>query len=102
MKIKIDLLPGEEMLFELEADFWSRGNNPITKIVGNFFRIIAKIMGMRVRGFLTVTNKRIIETREDVICYCITSGRHTKVVTKESVKEVGYEMTKMCGLCCDS
>jgi hypothetical protein len=97
---KITLLPGEQIAFELEADFWNIGNNPIQKALGKFVRLINKILGYRVKGYLTVTNMRVIETKEEVICYCIPSNRSTKVVLPQSVKEVGFIMERICGLFC--
>ena len=57
----ISLLPGEEKVFELEADFWNRGNNPIQRVFGNIFRVIAKLLGTRIHGKLIVTNLRALE-----------------------------------------
>ena len=100
MPSNVKLVPGEQIVFELEADFWNVGNNPIQKAIGKTTRFIAKIFGYKVKGYLTVTDMRVIETREDISCYCIPTNRHTKVVLPHSVKEVGYSMEKVCGLFC--
>ncbi len=100
MAEKVTLLPGEQIAFQLEADFWNIGNNPIQKAFGKIQRAINKILGYRVKGFLTVTNMRVIETKEEIICYCIPANRSMKVVLPQSVKEVGYVMERICGMFC--
>ena len=94
------LLPDEQLVFKIEADFWNVGNNPIQKAIGKFVKFINLILGTSIRGHLVVTNKRIIELREDINCYCISAGKSMKVVTPHSIKEVGYKMKRVCGLFC--
>lgn len=98
MASNVKLIPGEQIAFELEADFWNVGNNPIQKAFGKFFKTVAKIFGYKIRGFLTVTNMRVIETKDEIRCYCIPISRTTKVVLPHSIKEVGYTMEKICGI----
>lgn len=96
----ISLLPGEEKVFELEADFWNRGNNPIQRLFGNIFRVIAKILGTKIHGKLIVTNFRALEIRETINWYCIPTKKEVKLLTKTSIKEVGYTMDKVCLVFC--
>ncbi len=100
MASKVTLLPGEQVVFELEADFWNIGNNPIQKALGKCIKFINKILGHRIKGYLTVTNKRVVETTEEIVCYCIPTNRSMKVVLPHSVKEVGYKMERICGYFC--
>ncbi|TGM13265.1 hypothetical protein EHQ81_10500 [Leptospira selangorensis] len=97
---EVTLLPGEEKVFELEADFWNRGNNPIQRVFGNIIRIIAKIFGTRVHGKLIITNLRALEVKETIELYCFPTSREVKLLTKNSIKEVGYEMKKVCLVFC--
>jgi hypothetical protein len=96
----ISLFPGEEKVFELEADFWNRGNNPIQRFFGNFFRIVAQIFGTKIRGKLIVTNLRALETRETISLFCFPTRTEVKLLTKNSIKEVGYTMEKVCLVFC--
>lgn len=96
----ISLLPGEEKVFELQADFWNRGNNPIQRVFGNIFRLIAKILGTRIHGKLIVTNLRALEIRETINWYCFPTRTEVKLLTKSSIKEVGYTMEKVCLVFC--
>ncbi|WP_235596367.1 hypothetical protein [Leptospira weilii] len=61
---EIMLLTDEKKVFELEADFWNRGNNLIQRALGNTFRIIAKFFGTRIHGKLIITNLRALEVKE--------------------------------------
>lgn len=97
---QISLLPGEQVVFQIEADFWNVGNNPIQKALGKFIKILNKFLGTSIKGQLIVTNQRVIEVREDIHCYCISAGKSMKVVMPHSIKEVGYRMTRVCGLFC--
>ncbi|EMY11973.1 hypothetical protein LEP1GSC043_0426 [Leptospira weilii str. Ecochallenge] len=91
---EITLLTDEKKVFELEADFWNRGNNLIQRALGNTFRIIAKFFGTRIHGKLIITNLRALEVKETIQWYCIPTKREVKLLTKNSIKEIGYEMDK--------
>ncbi|EKR64284.1 MULTISPECIES: hypothetical protein [Leptospira] len=97
---EITLLTDEKKVFELEADFWNRGNNLIQRALGNTFRIIAKFFGTRIHGKLIITNLRALEVKETIQWYCIPTKREVKLLTKNSIKEIGYEMDKVCLVFC--
>ncbi|EKR55131.1 hypothetical protein [Leptospira interrogans] len=97
---EMKLISGEEKVFELEADFWNRGSNPIQKIIGNFFRIINLILGNKIHGKLIITNLRAFEIKETVRLFCIPTNRELKLLTKNSIKEIGYTMEKTCLFFC--
>ena len=96
----ISLLPCEEKVFELEADFWNRGNNPIQRVFGNIFRVIANLLGTRIHCKLTVANLRDLEIRETINWYCFPTRTEVKLLTKSSINEVGYTMEKVCLVFC--
>ncbi len=96
----IKLLENEEKVFELEADFWNRGTNPIQRFFGNVARIVAMLLGKRIHGKLIVTNLRALEVTETISCYCFPTAHEVKLLTKASIKEVGYVMEKFCFVFC--
>lgn len=63
---------------------------------GNIFRVIAKLLGTRIHGKLIVTNLRALEIRETINWYCFPTRTEVKLLTKSSIKEVGYTMEKVC------
>ena len=90
LKSGILLSEGETLVMELEAELWATSSNPIAQVLGTIQRILAMIFGFRKKGFLVVTNKRVVEVSTQIGFYCITMGRQVKYVLPSSVKEIGY------------
>jgi len=91
------LLPGEEVVFQLEGDVYGGGANPITQAVARLTAAIQKILGTKRKATLVVTNQRVLEYQELIVCWCIPSATNLKVVLPHSVQEVGYSRTTTCG-----
>jgi len=92
------LAENEELVMEIEAELWATSSNPISQAFGSIRRIIATILGFKKKGFLVITNKRVIEVTTQIRCWCITVGRQVKYVLPSSVKEIGYTRSATC--CC--
>ena len=90
----------EKLVMEIEAELWASSSNPIAQLIGTVRRIIAKILGFRKKGFLIITDKRVVETSTQIACWCITMGRQIKYVLPSSVKEIGYTRQATCGFFC--
>lgn len=89
-KPQIKLEEGEVIVAQLEAELWAESSNIFSRIIGQIWRIIGLILGFRKEGFLTITNKRVIETIHVQQCWVFNSGSITRIVLPSSVKEVGY------------
>ncbi len=100
LKSGIVLDEGEKLIMEIEAELWATSSNPIAKVVGKVQKFIAKILGTRIKGFLIITDKRVIEVTDTVKCYCFNVGRQVKYLLPSSVKEIGYQKMTTCGLFC--
>lgn len=37
-----------------------------------------------------ITNRRVIEVRQSIVCWCMNSAKSVKYILPSSVKEVGY------------
>jgi hypothetical protein len=85
---------------EIEAELWATSSNPIAQFIGAIAKFIAMILGTRMKGFLVITNKRVIEVKTTIGCYCFTIGRQVKYVLPSSVKEIGYDRTATFLCCC--
>ena len=96
----IMLAENEELVMEIEAELWATSSNPIAQALGAVRRIIAAILGFKKKGFLVITNKRVVEVSTQIQCWCITVGRQVKYVLPSSVKEIGYTRSATCGCCC--
>jgi hypothetical protein len=89
---------GEELVMEIEAELWATSSNPIARFFGAISKFISMILGHRIKGFVVITNKRVVEVRTNIDCYCFTTGREVKYVLPSSVKEIGY--TRSATFCC--
>jgi len=96
----ITLGENENLVVELEAELWATSSNPIAQLIGTVRRVFAAILGFKRKGFLVITNKRVIEVYTNVACWCITVGRHVKFLLPSSVKEIGYTKSATCGVFC--
>ena len=92
------LAENEKLVMEIEAELWASSANPLAQFFGKIRRIVAMILGFRRRGFLVITDKRVVEVSTQIACWCITTGRQVKYVMPSSIKEVGYNRAASC--CC--
>lgn len=103
LKSGITLNEGENLIVELEAELWATSSNPIARFFGSIRRIIALIFGEKRRGFIILTDKRLIEVQEVILCWCFNSNKHVKYVLPSSIKEVGYtKEATFCGCFCQA
>jgi len=100
LKSGITLADNEKLVMEIEAELWAASSNPISQMFGSLRRIFAAILGFKQNGFLVITDKRVVEVKTIVRCWCITVGRFVKYVLPSSVKEIGYTRTATCGCFC--
>ena len=90
---------GENLVAELEAELYASSGDPISRFIGKIVRFIKYwIFGWRQKGFLVITDQRLIEVSNEKSCWCFETGSHLKYVLPSSVKEVGYikEATFLC------
>jgi hypothetical protein len=99
-KSGIQLLDGEHLVAEIEAELWAANANPIVRFLGSIQKLIARIFGSKRTGFLVITNQRVVEISSTVACYCFEIGRELKVVLPASIKEVGYTKQATFGMFC--
>ena len=90
----------EKLVMEIEAELWATSSNPIARFLGEIQKFLALIFGFKRKGFLVLTDKRVVEVRVFIACWCITTGRGVKYVLPSSVKEIGYTRAATCGCFC--
>lgn len=100
LKSGIVLAEGENVVIELEAELWAESSNPISKLIGKVTRFIAWLCGHRRKGFLVITDRRVVEVVSITNCYIFNTDKMVKYVLPSSVKEVGYIKGTTCGLFC--
>jgi hypothetical protein len=92
----------EKLVMEIQAELWASSSNPFARLIGLFRKFLAFISGFRRKGFLVITNKRVVEVSAQVNCWCITIGKQVKYILPSSIKELGYNRTATCGYFCPS
>jgi hypothetical protein len=95
------MLPEDERLvLEIEAELWAASSNPIAQFIGIVRRFFMAVFGFRKKGFLVVTNQRLMEVYDQINCYCLNTSREIKNIPLNSVKEIGYRKKTTCGFFC--
>lgn len=103
LKSGIALSQGEELILEMEAELWASSSNVIARFFGAISRIFALLFGFKKKGYVVLTNKRVIEVRQNIACWCFNTGKEVKYVLPNTVKEVGYvKVGTFCGCCCQA
>jgi hypothetical protein len=94
------LTEGEVVVAELEAELWATSGDPISRLIGSIYRFIAWLLGHRRKGYLVITNKRVVEVTAITTCYVFTTDKVVKYILPSSVREVGYTKESTCGVFC--
>lgn len=100
LKSGLILKDGEQLVMEIEAELWATSSNPFARLLGEINRVIAMIFGNRRKGFVVITNKRVVKVVNIVSCYCFNTGREVKYLLPSAVKEVSYSKYATCGCFC--
>ena len=98
-KSGIVLSEGEEVILDLEAELWASSSNPIAQFFGSILRIIYMILGCTRKGYIVLTNERLVEIAQTRLCYVFNSSKAVKYVLPASIKEVGYTKEATCCGC---
>jgi hypothetical protein len=94
------VLAGDETLvMNIEADWMLPIYNPLACIIWTIMKFILMILGVRKKGFLIITDKRVVEVWEYIICWCFIKGQHISYVKPGSVKEIGLERRSILWCC---
>ena len=100
LKTGVILEDGESLVMEIEAELWATSSNPIARFFGSIRKFFAMVFGTRRNGYIVITNRRVVEVSNYIVCYCFNVGREVKYVLPSSVKEVGYRRHATCGCFC--
>ncbi len=95
LKSGVILNEGEELVMEIEAEMWADDSN---KIVGKINKFISALLGTHIKGFVVITNQRIIEVEDQISWYVFHTARRIRYVIPSSIMSVTY--SKEPTLCC--
>jgi len=99
-KSGINLMDGEQLVVEVEAEMYDTGSGPLGRIMGIFSKFAAKASGSVEKGYLVVTDKRVILVTEQKICCVFQKSKGVTSFLPNSVYKMGWvkEGTLLC--CC--
>ena len=100
LKSGVILTEGEVLVAELEAELWATAANPIAKLIATIVKFIATILGNKRKGYLVITNKRVVEVTSITTCYVFNTDKVIKYILPSSVREVGYTKETTFGVFC--
>lgn len=100
LKSGLILDEGEKLVMEIEAELWATSSNPFARALGAVYKFFAMICGTRRRGFIVLTNKRVVKVENEIACYCFNVSSTVKYLLPSSVKEVAYTRHASCGCFC--
>lgn len=89
----------EKLVMELEAELWASSSNIFARIMGSIMKLINLIFGNRRKGFLVITDKRVVEVVQAKACWVFNVGKNVRYILPSSVKEVGYTKEGTCMGC---
>lgn len=78
LKSGVILMEGEALVAELEAELWATSSNPVAQTLGDITKFISGILGFKKKGFLVITNQRVVEVFDQINCYVFNTGRTVK------------------------
>ncbi len=103
LKSGLILTEGEELVIELEAELWATNASPIGRVIGSITKFLNLLIGNKRKGFVVITNKRVVEVIQFQACWVFNVGKNVKYVLPSSVKEVGYTKEgTFCGCFCQA
>lgn len=86
----------ENLVMELEAELWATSQNPLVKLYAQIIKFINLILGNKRKGYLVITDKRVVEVIQFKALWVLNVGKGVKYVLPSSVKEVGYTKEGTC------
>lgn len=88
---EVILLENEEILYQIEGNAYTDSSNPLVKLITSIFRIIWIILGIKLKTYIVVTNRRIIRVDKKTILWgIIPSDTTVSTLNKRTIQSVGY------------
>lgn len=100
LKSGVIMMAGETLVAEIEADLWSVSANPLARMIGDIKKFVYGLLGTKRKGFIVITDKRVVEVFDSITCYIFNTGRTVRYLLPQSIKEVAYIKRATCGFFC--
>lgn len=88
---EVILLENEETLYQIEGNAYTDSSNPMVKLITSIFRILWIVLGIKLKTYIVVTNRRIIRVDKKTILWgIIPSDTIVSTLNKRTIQTVGY------------
>ncbi|MBE9467905.1 MAG: hypothetical protein IMY72_06220 [Bacteroidetes bacterium] len=88
---EVILLENEETLYQIEGNAYTDSPNPLVKLMTSLFRLFWIILGIKLKTYIVVTNRRIIRVDKKTILWgIIPSDTTVSTLNKRTIQSVGY------------
>lgn len=85
------LLENEENLYQIEGNAYTDSPNPLIKLIASILRLFWIILGIKLKTYIVVTNKRIIRVDKKTIFWgMIPKDTIVSTLNKKTIQSVGY------------
>lgn len=84
------LIDGEQVVVALQTEMYAQSTNIIENILAKVFGIVAKILGVKRTGQLTITDRRIILEQHQRIFWCFDTKAVFSTMMPNAIASVDY------------
>ena len=101
MKSSLILTEGEEVQAVVTGEMFATSTNLIANAIAKIQQFFGVLLGHRLQGQLTLTNKRVVLETKSLTCWCMPAAATFKSIPYQGVASVEYGFTAMCsfGMC---
>jgi len=94
----IEMLEGEKIIWENDADQWFVSSNLLVKILATIGKFFSFICGIRKKGHVIVTNKRLVYKSNGYFLWCIQNSTNIDSIYLNHIASLsyGYEASFLC------
>jgi len=88
---EVILFDNEEILYKIKGNAYTDSPNPLVKLIVSLLRIIWIIIGVKLKTYIVVTNKRVIRVDKKTILWgLIPKDTVVSTLNKKTIQTVGY------------
>ena len=88
---EVVLFENEESLYEIQGNAYTDSPNPLVKLIVSILRIIWIILGVKLKTYIVVTNKRVIRVdKKNILWGMIPKDTVVSTLNKKTIQSVGY------------
>lgn len=86
----IILMDGEKVVVALQTEMYAQSTNIIENIIAKVFGIVAKFLGVKRMGQLTITDRRLILEQHQKIFWCFDTKAVFSTIMPNAIASVDY------------